>query len=41
MNGNISSNLIAAITVAVAAYLQKEQAAGNDNPVPVDKKSGK
>jgi hypothetical protein len=35
MNEGISPNIIVAITVAVAAYLQEEQAAVNSHPDPV------
>jgi hypothetical protein len=41
MNDNISPKLIAAITVAVAAYLQEEQAANSDMSKPAKDDSSK
>jgi hypothetical protein len=41
MNNNISPKLVAAITAAVAAYLQKEQAVNSDMSKPAKNDSSK
>ena len=41
MNDNISPNLVAAITAAIAAYLQDEQAVNNNMADPAEEDSSK